>query len=68
MDPFVRKLTKFDAILAKGETWVLIALVAIMTVVVLLQVIYRYLLTQPLHGRKNWHVTFLSGFPSSELP
>ncbi len=49
MDSFVRKLTKFDAVLAKGEAWVLITLVAVMTVVVLLQVIYRYLLTQPLH-------------------
>jgi len=49
MDSFIRKLTKFDTILAKGEAWVLITLVAVMTVVVLLQVIYRYLLMQPLH-------------------
>jgi len=49
MDSFVRKLTKFDDFLAKGEAWVLIAFVATMTVVVLLQVIYRYLLTRPLH-------------------
>ena len=49
MDSFVRKLTKIDDILAKGEAWILVAFVATMTVVVLLQVIYRYLLTQPLH-------------------
>ena len=42
-------ITKFDDILAKGEAAVLIALVVIMTVVVFLQVVYRYVLTQPLH-------------------
>ena len=49
MNPFVRKMTQFDRLLAKGEGWVLITLVVVMTVVVLLQVIYRYLLTQPLY-------------------
>ena len=49
MDSFVRKLIKIDNTLAKGEGWALISLVVLMTVVVLLQVIYRYLLMQPLH-------------------
>jgi TRAP-type C4-dicarboxylate transport system permease small subunit len=49
VNPFVRKLAQFDSVLAKGEGWVLITLVVMMTVVVLLQVIYRYLLTQPLY-------------------
>lgn len=49
MNPFVRAFTKFDNILAKGEAWLLITLVAVMTGVVFLQVVYRYLLTQPLH-------------------
>jgi TRAP-type C4-dicarboxylate transport system permease small subunit len=42
-------LTKVDHILAKAEAAVLIILVAVMTVVVFLQVVYRYVLTQPLH-------------------
>jgi TRAP-type C4-dicarboxylate transport system permease small subunit len=42
-------LTKVDHILAKVEAAVLITLVAVMTVVVFLQVVYRYVLTQPLH-------------------
>jgi len=42
-------LTKVDHILAKAEAAVLITLVAVMTVVVFLQVVYRYVLTQPLH-------------------
>jgi TRAP-type transport system small permease protein len=49
MNPFVHRLTRIDHFLAKGEALVLITLVVVMTVVVLLQVIYRYLLTQPLH-------------------
>ncbi len=49
MNLFVHKMTQFDRLLAKGEGWVLITLVVVMTVVVLLQVIYRYLLTQPLY-------------------
>jgi C4-dicarboxylate transporter DctQ subunit len=49
MNSLVRALTRFDHILAKGEAAVLIALVVVMTVVVFLQVVYRYVLTQPLH-------------------
>jgi len=49
MNIFVRALTRFDHILAKGEAAGLIALVVVMTVVVFLQVVYRYVLTQPLH-------------------
>ena len=49
MTTFVRALSKFDQILARGEGWVLMTMVVVMTVVVLLQVIYRYLLAQPLH-------------------
>jgi len=49
MNSLVRRLTRLDDALAKGEAWVLIAFMAIMTVVVLLQVIYRYLLTRPLY-------------------
>ena len=49
MNPFIRSLTRFDTILAKVEAVVLIGLVVIMTVVVFLQVVYRYVLTQPLH-------------------
>jgi len=49
MKSLVHKLTRFDQFLAKGEGWLLITLVVAMTVVVFLQVIYRYLLTQPLH-------------------
>ena len=48
MNPFLRLLMKFDDLLAKGEADVLIALVSGMTVIVFLQVVYRYLLTQPL--------------------
>lgn len=49
MNFFLRVLTRFDDILAKGEAAVLIGLVVVMTVVVFLQVVYRYVLTQPLH-------------------
>jgi len=49
MISFVHKVTRFDRLLGKGEGWVLAGLVVTMTVVVLLQVIYRYLLTQPLY-------------------
>jgi TRAP-type C4-dicarboxylate transport system permease small subunit len=49
MNTLLRALTKFDDILAKAEAAALIALVAVMTVVVFLQVLYRYVLTQPLH-------------------
>jgi len=43
-------LTKVDEVLAKGEAIILIGFVFVMTVVVSLQVIFRYVLTQPL----NW--------------
>lgn len=49
MDTFRRTLARFDNILAKAEAAVLIALLVVMTVVVFLQVVYRYVLTQPLH-------------------
>ena len=49
MDSFIQKLIKLDNILAKGEGWALISFVVVMTVVVLLQVIYRYFLMQPLY-------------------
>jgi len=49
MDAFSRTLIKMDDTLAKGEAAVLIGLVVIMTVVVFLQVVYRYVLAQPLH-------------------
>jgi TRAP-type transport system small permease protein len=49
MNTVSRALIKLDDILAKGEAVVLIAILALMTVVVFLQVIYRYVLTQPLH-------------------
>ena len=49
MNSFARKLTHFDNLLARGEAAALILLVSVMTVVVFLQVIYRYALTQPLY-------------------
>jgi TRAP-type C4-dicarboxylate transport system permease small subunit len=49
MNTYWRPLLRLDNILAKAEAAVLIALVAIMTVVVFLQVVYRYVLTQPLY-------------------
>lgn len=49
MNPFLRALIKVDDLLAKGEAGVLIGFVGVMTVVVFLQVIYRYVLTQPLY-------------------
>jgi TRAP-type C4-dicarboxylate transport system permease small subunit len=49
MNSIVHRLIKFDNLLAKGEGAILISLVAIMTVVVFLQVVYRYVLMQPLH-------------------
>jgi TRAP-type C4-dicarboxylate transport system permease small subunit len=49
MNTLLRTLTKLDNSLAKAEAAVLITLVAVMTVVVFLQVVYRYVLTQPLH-------------------
>jgi TRAP-type C4-dicarboxylate transport system permease small subunit len=49
MNSFARKLTRFDNLLARGEAAALILLVSVMTVVVFLQVVYRYALTQPLY-------------------
>ncbi len=49
MSSLIRRLTGFDLFLAKGEGWLLIGLVAVMSIVVLLQVIYRYVLTRPLY-------------------
>ncbi len=49
MNAFFRALTKFDNLLARGEAVIIITMVAVMTVVVFLQVVYRYVLTQPLH-------------------
>ena len=49
MNLFLRCLTQFDNFLAKLEAGALIGLVSIMTIVVFLQVLYRYVLTQPLH-------------------
>jgi TRAP-type C4-dicarboxylate transport system permease small subunit len=45
----LRVITKFDDLLAKGEAVALIGLASIMTVVVFLQVVFRYVLTQPLY-------------------
>jgi TRAP-type C4-dicarboxylate transport system permease small subunit len=49
MTSFVRKLSHIDHLLARGEAGLLIALVSVMTLVVFLQVVYRYALQQPLY-------------------
>jgi C4-dicarboxylate transporter DctQ subunit len=49
MNTFLRAVTKIDNLLAKTEAAVIIAMVVVMTVVVFLQVVYRYVLAQPLH-------------------
>jgi TRAP-type C4-dicarboxylate transport system permease small subunit len=49
MNAYLRALTRFDNVLAKAEAAVLITLVAAITVIVFLQVVYRYVLTEPLH-------------------
>jgi TRAP-type transport system small permease protein len=49
MSPLVERLAKFDNALAKGEGWVLMGLVTLMTIVVFLQVVCRYFLVRPLH-------------------
>lgn len=49
MNILVTALTKLDDMLAKGEEWALVALVTVMSVVVFLQVLYRYFLSQPLY-------------------
>ena len=48
MSNIVQGLKKFDQILAKGEAAVLILLVSVMTLVVFLQVVFRYALGRPL--------------------
>lgn len=49
MNTFLHCLTRFDHLLAKAEAGALIILVSAVTVVVFLQVIYRYVLIQPLY-------------------
>jgi TRAP-type C4-dicarboxylate transport system permease small subunit len=49
MNFFLRVLTRFDNLLARAEAAVLITIVAVMTLIVFLQVVYRYVLVQPLH-------------------
>ena len=44
----VRLISRLDDNLAKGEAAALIAIVGVMTVVVFLQVLYRYIFAQPL--------------------
>jgi TRAP-type C4-dicarboxylate transport system permease small subunit len=45
----VSRLTRLDTLLAKCEGAALAALVVVMTLIVFLQVIHRYVLAQPLH-------------------
>ncbi len=45
----LRAITRFDDLLAKGEGVALIGIASIMTVVVFLQVVFRYALTLPLY-------------------
>ena len=49
MSGFLDKLGRVDSALAKGEAWVLVGLVTLMTIVVFLQVVFRYFLVRPLH-------------------
>jgi TRAP-type C4-dicarboxylate transport system permease small subunit len=49
MNTLLHSMWRFDNLLAKAEAAALITLVAVMTVVVFLQVVYRYCLTQPLY-------------------
>ncbi len=49
MNTFLHCLTRFDHLLAKAEAGALIILVSAVTIVVFLQVIYRYVLIQPLY-------------------
>ncbi|MEN6441433.1 MAG: TRAP transporter small permease [Syntrophobacter sp.] len=48
MESLVRAVNRLDEVVAKGEKCALIALVAVMSIIVFLQVFYRYLLAQPL--------------------
>jgi TRAP-type C4-dicarboxylate transport system permease small subunit len=49
MNAILHSMTRFDHLLAKAEAAVLITLVAVMTLIVFLQVVYRYALIQPLY-------------------
>jgi TRAP-type C4-dicarboxylate transport system permease small subunit len=49
MNSILRILIKLDNALAKTEATLLIGLVSAMTVIVFSQVVYRYVLAQPLH-------------------
>ena len=49
MDTFLRSLIRFDSVLARVEAGALILLVSAVTFIVFLQVIYRYVLIQPLY-------------------
>ncbi len=49
MNTFLHCLTRFDHLLAKAEAGALILLVSAVTFIVFLQVIYRYVLIQPLY-------------------
>lgn len=48
MNNIVLFLNKFDQVLAKGEAAALILIVSVMTLVVFLQVVFRYVLGRPL--------------------
>lgn len=49
MSGLLHKLGRLDSALARGEAWVLVGLVTLMTIVVFLQVVFRYFLVRPLH-------------------
>ena len=49
MNLFLRALTRLDNLLVKTEAFLLITLISIMTVVVFLQVVFRYALKEPLY-------------------
>lgn len=49
MEKFFRFLFRLDDLLARSEAWALIGLVSVMTMIVFLQVVYRYVLAEPLH-------------------
>jgi TRAP-type C4-dicarboxylate transport system permease small subunit len=49
MKTATRALVKLDDALVRGESVLLVGLLTAMTIIVFLQVLYRYVLTQPLH-------------------
>ncbi len=49
MNALLRGLIRLDRVLAKAEASAIITLVVVMTVVVFLQVVYRYVLVRPLY-------------------